>query len=184
MGEANRLLGIPTTRDYCSSTPTIGCTKRSMTRSPSVRDGVVQSTSLMVPCPAPGGPCSFSQRTPPSLCVHLSVIRDMPPPLGSDHARERVASLLDEEGRFDSSERIPEMLAGPGWTNLNRVQGADGPCSRWTRTTTWMGTACIAEAEPTCRHGFELAREHDWRSASPSHPFSTRFRAWVCLLRP
>jgi predicted glycoside hydrolase/deacetylase ChbG (UPF0249 family) len=78
-----------------------------------IQDGIVQSTSLMVPCP---GAARAMQLLKENLDIsfggHLSIICDI------DHylwhplvAKERVPSLLDENGNFYSIERMSDMLA-------------------------------------------------------------------------
>lgn len=76
------------------------------------REGIVQSTSLMIPCPGAPRAIQLLKENPEICCgVHLSVIRDI------DHYRwgpltpkERVPSLLDESGNFYTSKRMSEML--------------------------------------------------------------------------
>jgi predicted glycoside hydrolase/deacetylase ChbG (UPF0249 family) len=77
------------------------------------QEGVVRSTSLMVPCPGASQAMQLLKENPLiRFGVHLSVIRDI------DHYRwdpltskGKVPSLLDEGGNFYSIERMPEMLA-------------------------------------------------------------------------
>jgi chitin disaccharide deacetylase len=76
------------------------------------KEGIVQSTSLMIPCPGASQAIRLVKENPVIRCgVHLSVIRDI------DHYRwdplapkEKVPSLLDESGCFYSSKRMSEML--------------------------------------------------------------------------
>src|SRR5205085_10076690 len=79
----------------------------------SLQEGVVSSTTLMVPCPwALHAMQMLSEHPEISFGVHLTVISDVPlyrwGPLTS---REKVPSLIDEAGFFYSYERIPEFLA-------------------------------------------------------------------------
>jgi len=76
------------------------------------KEGIVRSTSLMVPCPGAAQAIHLLEENS-DICfgVHLSVIRDI------DHYRwdpltpkEKVPSLLDESGYFYSDERMSEML--------------------------------------------------------------------------
>jgi predicted glycoside hydrolase/deacetylase ChbG (UPF0249 family) len=78
-----------------------------------VRDGVVSSTTLMVPCPwALHAMQLLSERPTLSFGVHLTVVCDVPHyrcrPLTS---REKVPSLVDESGFFHMIDRIPHWLA-------------------------------------------------------------------------
>jgi len=78
-----------------------------------LKEGIVRSTGLMVPCPGASQAMQLLRENPDiPFGVHLSVIRDI------DHyrwdpitSRENVPSLLDEGGNFYSIERMPEMLA-------------------------------------------------------------------------
>ncbi len=77
------------------------------------KEGIVQSTSLMVPCPGAPHAIQLLKDNPEiHFGVHLSVIRDI------DHYRwrpltpkERVPSLVDERGDFCSAGQMSEMLA-------------------------------------------------------------------------
>src|SRR5258708_4004524 len=79
----------------------------------SLTEGVVGSTTLMVPCPWAFHAMRWLTENPAiSFGVHLTVIGD------SSHYRwrpltckDKVPSLVDETGHFYSSERIPEFLA-------------------------------------------------------------------------
>src|SRR6266852_9367925 len=79
----------------------------------SLKEGVVSSTTLMVPCPwALHAMQMLSDHPEISFGVHLTVISDGPLyRWGSLTAREQVPSLIDEAGFFYSYERIPELLA-------------------------------------------------------------------------
>jgi hypothetical protein len=76
-------------------------------------EGVVQSTSLMAPCPWALHAIHWLQVNPDiAFGVHLTVIWD------ADHygwgpltCREKVPSLIDETGYFYSQERKAEFLA-------------------------------------------------------------------------
>src|SRR2546423_1934020 len=77
-----------------------------------LKEGVVSSTTLMVPCPwALHAMHLLSEYPDLSFGVHLTVICDVLHyrwrPLTS---REKVPSLVDETGFFYSIERIPEFL--------------------------------------------------------------------------
>ena len=79
----------------------------------SLTEGVVTSTTLMVPCPwALHAMQVLSDHPEISFGIHLTVISDVPlyrwRPLT---CREKVSSLIDEAGFFYSYERIPEFLA-------------------------------------------------------------------------
>ena len=79
----------------------------------SLTEGVVSSTTLMVPCPwALHAMQMLSDHSEISFGIHLTVISDVPLyRWGSLTAREEVPSLIDEAGFFYSYERIPEFLA-------------------------------------------------------------------------
>ena len=79
----------------------------------SLQEGVVSSTTLMVPCPwALHAMQMLSEHPEISFGVHLTVISDVPLyRWGSLTCREKVLSLIDEAGFFYSYERIPEFLA-------------------------------------------------------------------------
>src|SRR5438270_13668882 len=112
--QTNRLLGYPddarlliiNADDFGRSHASNEATLRTL------REGVVSSTSLMVPCPwALHAMHLLSDHPDISFGVHLTVICDAIlyrwRPLTS---RERVLSLIDETGFFYSAERIPEFL--------------------------------------------------------------------------
>ena len=79
----------------------------------SLEEGVVSSTTLMVPCPWALHAMQMLLNHPEiSFGVHLTVISDVPLyRWGSLTSREKVPSLIDEAGFFYSYERIPEFLA-------------------------------------------------------------------------
>src|SRR5712692_2535851 len=79
----------------------------------SLKEGVVSSTTLMVPCPwALHAMQMLSDHPDFSFGVHLTVISDVPLyRWGSLTSREKVPSLIDEAGFFYRYERIPEFLA-------------------------------------------------------------------------
>src|SRR5437763_594711 len=79
----------------------------------SLTEGVVCSTTLMVPCPWALHAMRLLAENPAiPFGVHLTVIGD-----GIDYrwkpltCRDKVPSLVDETGHFYNSERIPEFLA-------------------------------------------------------------------------
>ncbi len=76
-------------------------------------EGVVSSTTVMVPCPwALHAMQLLADHPEIAFGVHLTVISEAPRyrwgPLTS---RDKVPSLVDEAGFFYSEERIPELLA-------------------------------------------------------------------------
>src|SRR5947209_8918675 len=79
----------------------------------SLTEGVVSSTTLMVPCPwALHAMQMLSDHPDLSFGIHLTVISDVPLyRWGSLTSREKVPSLIDEAGFFYRYERIPEFLA-------------------------------------------------------------------------
>ncbi len=79
----------------------------------SLKEGVVSSTTLMVPCPwALHAMQMLSDHPEIAFGVHLTVISDVPLyRWGALTSRGKVPSLIDEAGFFYSYERIPEFLA-------------------------------------------------------------------------
>ena len=79
----------------------------------SLKEGVVSSTTLMVPCPWALHAMQMLLDHPDiSFGVHLTVISDVPLyRWGALTSREKVPSLIDEAGFFYRYERIPEFLA-------------------------------------------------------------------------
>jgi predicted glycoside hydrolase/deacetylase ChbG (UPF0249 family) len=79
----------------------------------SLTEGVVSSTTLMVPCLwALHVMQMLSDHPEISFGIHLTVISDVPLyRWGSLTSREKVPSLIDEAGFFYSYERIPVFLA-------------------------------------------------------------------------
>jgi len=112
--QTNRLLGYPddarlliiNADDFGRSHASNEATFRTL------KEGVVSSTTLMVPCPwALHAMQLLSDHPDLSFGVHLTVICDVVHyrwrPLTS---REKVPSLIDETGFFYHVERIPEFL--------------------------------------------------------------------------
>lgn len=79
----------------------------------SLKDGVVSSTTLMVPCPWALHAMHLLAENPDiPFGVHLTVISEYPYyRWGPLTPREKVSSLIDETGSFYSFERMPEFLA-------------------------------------------------------------------------
>lgn len=78
-----------------------------------LKEGVVRSTTLMVPCPWALHAMHFLRENPDiAFGVHLTVISD---PVnyawGPLTARDKVPSLITEAGYFYNFERMPEFLA-------------------------------------------------------------------------
>ena len=76
------------------------------------REGIVRSTSLMVPCPGAPQAIQLLKENPDlRFGVHLSVVRDIPrfhwAPLTP---RDRVPSLLDADGRLYATGRMAGFL--------------------------------------------------------------------------
>lgn len=113
-GQANRLLGYPddarlllVNADDFGMYPAINA---GVVRA--FQAGIVQSTSLMVPCPGAAQAIQLLTDNPEiHVGVHLSVIRDIEQyRWGPLAPMERVPSLLDESGSFYSTGRMSEML--------------------------------------------------------------------------
>ena len=79
----------------------------------SIKQGVVCSTSLMVPWPGAAQAMQMLRENPEiDFGVHLSVICDMPRcRAGPVAPLEAVSSLVDESGRFYGEERRAEFVA-------------------------------------------------------------------------
>ena len=77
------------------------------------KEGIVRSTSLMVPCPGAEQAIRLLRENPGlPFAVHLSVIRDIGHyDWGPLAAREDVPSLLDGDGKLFRLERMAELLA-------------------------------------------------------------------------
>jgi chitin disaccharide deacetylase len=112
--QTNRLLGYPddarlliiNADDFGRSHASNEATLRT------AKEGVVSSTTLMVPCPwALHAMQMLSDHPAISFGVHLTVICDvLHYRWGPLTSREKVPSLIDETGFFYSIERIPEFL--------------------------------------------------------------------------
>ena len=77
------------------------------------QEGIVSSTSLMMPCPWAGHAVALLKDHPTlPFAVHLTIVRDCDGyrwgPLTS---KDRVPSLIDETGFFYRNDRISELLA-------------------------------------------------------------------------
>lgn len=79
----------------------------------SLRDGVVTSTSIMVPCPWAPQAMQFLREHPDMpFAVHLTLVSDfIPYRWGPVASRRDVPSLVDERGHFLPDERRAELLA-------------------------------------------------------------------------
>ncbi len=112
--QTNRLLGYPddarlliiNADDFGRSHASNEATLRTL------KEGVVSSTTLMVPCPwALHAMQMLSDHPDLSFGVHLTVICDvLHYRWGPLTSREKVPSLIDESGFFYHIERIPEFL--------------------------------------------------------------------------
>ncbi len=78
-----------------------------------LKDGVVSSTTLMVPCPWALHAMQLLSDHPEISCgVHLTVVCDVSHyRCGPLTCRDKVPSLVDETGFFYTLERIPAFLA-------------------------------------------------------------------------
>jgi len=113
--QTNRLLGYPDNArlliinadDFGRSHASNEATFRAL------KDGVVSSTTLMVPCPwALHAMQLLSDHPEISFGVHLTVVCDVSHyRCGPLTCRDKVPSLVDETGFFYTIERIPEFLA-------------------------------------------------------------------------
>jgi predicted glycoside hydrolase/deacetylase ChbG (UPF0249 family) len=114
-GETNRLLGYPPdARLLIINADDLGmCHAVNAAIFQTLTTGVVQSTTLMVPCPWALHALHWLQAHPEvAFGVHLTALCD-----GADYrwgpltARDRVPSLIDETGTFYRFERMAEFLA-------------------------------------------------------------------------
>ena len=111
----NRLLGYPddarlliiNADDFGRSHASNEATLRAL------KDGVVSSTTLMVPCPwALHAMQLLSEHPELSFGVHLTVVCDVPHyRCGPLTSRDKVPSLVDESGFFYMTDRISQWLA-------------------------------------------------------------------------
>jgi predicted glycoside hydrolase/deacetylase ChbG (UPF0249 family) len=85
------------------------------------QNGVLQSTTLMVPCPwALHGMHFLADHTEIPFGVHLTVISDWADyRWGPVTSREKVPSLLDETGFFNNFDHMPGFLAS---VNLDELE--------------------------------------------------------------
>jgi len=76
------------------------------------REGIVRSTSLMVPCPGATQAMALLRENPDlPFAVHLSFIRDIPTyPWGPLAPKGAIPSMLDETGNFYTIDRMAEFL--------------------------------------------------------------------------
>lgn len=115
MSETNRLLGYPSdARLLIINADDFGmCHATNAAILRGIREGVIGSTTLMVPCPwAPQAMRMLAENPDIPFGVHLTAIGDSPDyrwrPLAG---RDRVASLVDESGYFYDFARMDEFLA-------------------------------------------------------------------------
>ncbi|MFI7611671.1 ChbG/HpnK family deacetylase [Nonomuraea terrae] len=79
----------------------------------SIEDGIAASCSLMTPCPGAAHAAGLlCERPEIPFGVHLTLVCESPVlRWGPLTPREKVLSLLDDNGRFHPPERIPDLLA-------------------------------------------------------------------------
>ncbi|HLW01904.1 MAG TPA: polysaccharide deacetylase family protein [Ktedonobacterales bacterium] len=79
----------------------------------SLQEGVVTSTTLMVPCPwSPHAMQMLSDHPEIAFGIHLTIVSDLPLyRWGAVTSKDKVPSLIDEAGYFYGYDRIPELLA-------------------------------------------------------------------------
>lgn len=114
-GQTNRLLGYPTdARLLITNADDFGmCNSVNEAIFTTLQEGIVRSTTLMVPCPWALHAMHFLADHPEiSFGVHLTVISEWPDyRWGPITPREKVTSLIDEAGYFYNFENMPEFLA-------------------------------------------------------------------------
>jgi hypothetical protein len=113
--ETNRLLGYPDdARLLIVNADDFGmCHAVNAAVIGTLRSGVVRSTTLMVPCAWALHGMQFLRENPGfAFGVHLTVISEWASyRWGPVTAREKVPSLINEEGYFYNFDRMPEFLA-------------------------------------------------------------------------
>lgn len=144
-------------------------------------EGLVRSTSLMVPCPGASQAMHLLRENPGiRFGVHLSIVRDIDQyhwdPLTP---KERVPSLLDADGNFYGIDRISEMLDR---ANLDELE---------TEFRAQIDAVLAADLRPThldwhCLHSggradvfdltLGLAKEYGLALRVASQPFIDRVR--------
>jgi predicted glycoside hydrolase/deacetylase ChbG (UPF0249 family) len=125
MSQANKLLGYPddarlliiNADDFGMYSAINGAILRAL------RQGVVCSTSLMVPCPGAQQAMQMLRKNPHvSFGVHLTVFCDFEKyRWGSLTPAETVPSLIDETGYFYNNERMSDKTGRTG----SGIQGTD-----------------------------------------------------------
>ena len=114
-GQTNRLLGYPVdARLLIINADDFGmCNSVNEAIIGAVKEGVVRSTSLMVPCPWMLHAMHFLADHPEiPFGVHLTVISEwVDYRWGPVTPREKVPSLIDKAGYFYNFEHMPEFLA-------------------------------------------------------------------------
>ena len=113
--QTNRLLGYPEdTRLLIINADDFGmCNSTNVAIIRTLREGLVRSTTLMVPCPWALHAMHFLADHPEiPFGIHLTVISDwFDYCWGPITAREKVPSLLNKDGYFHNFEQMPVFLA-------------------------------------------------------------------------
>jgi predicted glycoside hydrolase/deacetylase ChbG (UPF0249 family) len=113
--EANRMLGYPAdTRLLIINADDLGmCHAVNAAILRSLEEGIVHSTTLMVPCPwALHAMQLLAEHPDIPFGIHLTLISDTANYRWGPRAfRDRIPSLVDESGFFYLYDRIPELLA-------------------------------------------------------------------------
>ena len=120
--QTNRLLGYPVdARLLIINADDFGmCNAINEAIFRALKEGVVRSTSLMVPCPWALQAMHFLRENPEiPFGVHLTVICDADDyTWGPVTSREKVPSLVDQAGHFYDMKRFPEFLDQAGLIQL------------------------------------------------------------------
>ena len=123
-GQTNQLLGYPAdARLLIVNADDFGmCHAVNEAISRALKDGIAQSTSLMVPCPWMLPAMHFLADHPAiPFGVHLTAISDSADNRwGPVTTREKVPSLLDKAGYFYDFEHMPEFMAQVRLDELER----------------------------------------------------------------
>ena len=165
--ETNRRLGYPAdARLLIINADDFGmCHATNVAIVRSLTEGVVCSTTLMVPCPwALHAMHLLAEHPAIPFGVHLTALCD-----GADYrwgpltARDRVPSLVDETGYFYRFERMPIFWRRPGWTNWKwNSERRSKPCWQPKLTPTHLDWHAlrIARRPDIFDLMFRLAREY------------------------
>lgn len=148
---------------------------------PAYQDGIVRSTSLMVPCPGADQAIRLLRANPDlRFGVHLSVVRDIASfgwnPLTP---KERVPSLLDADGYLYHTDRTAEFLERAKLVELEiEFRAQIGAVLAADLRPTHLDWHCLDSGgrADIFEMTFGLANEHGLALRVASHPFIDQVR--------